>query len=123
MDITEISPLTEEAVARLLADRARAPSGPVTNGKRRTPRWPFPGTVQLWIPDENGVDQHHLATCMNLSLHGLGMMSDVGLPVGLEFTLAIHQPETSFQGRAVIRHCTAVDDRYFIGVQFIFDEP
>ncbi|MHC4697469.1 MAG: PilZ domain-containing protein [Planctomycetota bacterium] len=123
MDATEISPLTEEAIARLLAGRQRPPSEPATNGKRRTPRWPFPGTVQLWIPDEDAVDQHYLATCMNLSLHGLGMMSDIKLPVGLEFTLAVHQPEASFQGRAVIRHCTEVDNRYFIGVQFVFDEP
>ena len=59
---------------------------------------------------------------MNLSLHGLGMMSDIELPVGLAFTLAVHQPEASFQGRAVVRHCTEVEGHYYIGLQFIFDE-
>ena len=122
MDATEISPLTEEAIARGLIGRESPVAEPKTNGRRRAPRWPFPGTVQLWIPHEDGADRHHLATCMNLSLHGLGMISDIELPIGLTFTLAIHQPEASFQGRAVVRHCTEVEGRYYIGVQFIFDE-
>lgn len=123
MDITELTPLTEDAIARLLASRAEPLSKPAANGKRRAPRWPFPSTVQLWIPDEEGVEQLVLATCVDLSVHGLGMTSDVELSVGLEFTLAIHQPETSFQGRGVIRHCTPKEQVYYIGVEFIFDEP
>ena len=123
MDATELSPLTEEAIARLLTTRMDPPDGQATIDRREKLRWPFPGMVQVWIPDENGIDQHFLATCMNLSLSGLGILSDIELRVGLEFTLAIHQPEASFQGRAVVRHCTEADSRYYIGVQFIFDEP
>jgi len=121
MDATEICPLTEEAIGRLLAGRSIELCQPGTNGRRVAPRWPFPGTVEMWLPDDEGVEQHHLATCINLSLHGLGMLCDDELPIGLEFALAIHQPESSFHGRAVVRHCTEVQAGYYVGIQFIFD--
>ncbi|UCE62094.1 MAG: PilZ domain-containing protein [Phycisphaerales bacterium] len=123
MDATEISPLTEEAIAKLLDDRnVRTPSKPYDNGRRQTPRWPFPGTVELWVPGEDGVEEHQLATCLNLSLGGVGMLADIELPVGLELALAIHQPEMSFHGRGAIRHCTAVEPSFYIGLEFLFDE-
>ncbi len=122
MDATEISPLTEEAIAKLLADRNIVLPEPHDNGRRRAPRWPFPGTVELWVPGEDGLDEHRLATCLNLSLGGLGMLSEFDLPLGLELALAIHQPEMSFHGQAAIRHCTAVEPGYYIGLKFLFDE-
>ena len=76
----------------------------------------------MWLPDKTGVEQLALATCLNLSRHGLGMLNEEPLPIGPEFGLAVHQPEASFQGRAVVRHCTEVEGHYYIGVQFIFDE-
>ena len=123
MDATEISALSEEAIARLVAGQSKGLAKPAENGKRQTPRWPFPGTVELWVPDESGVEQHNLATCLNISLHGLGMLFDDELPIGLEFGLAIHQPEASLHGRAAVRHCTETEAGYYIGVQFIFDKP
>ncbi|MFQ5592486.1 MAG: PilZ domain-containing protein [Phycisphaerae bacterium] len=122
MDAIEISPLTEEAIIKLLTSRKDRSNRAATNGRRRAARWPFPGTVQLWMPDDSGTDQHYLATCVNLSPHGLGMLSDIELAVGTEVALAVHQPENSFQGRGVIRHCTEIEDGYYVGVQFIFDD-
>ena len=120
MDTSEICALTEDAVAKLLAERAAQASGSGTNGRRKAPRWPFPGTVELWIPDENGAEQHTLATSLNLSAYGIGIEIEDAIPVGLELAIAIHEPEMSFHGRAVVRHCTEIEDGYYVGMQFGF---
>lgn len=121
MEISEFSKLTRQAVAKLLDGRAT--TGPDTErGNRRVPRWPFPGTVELWVTDGNGDQQLQLATCVNLGLDGLGMLTDDELPLDTTYTVAIHQPEISFQGRATVRHCRQVDNGYFAGLKFEFDE-
>ena len=122
MDTTEICALTERALARMLAGRAGDPNGAKPGGRRKAPRWPFPGTVELWVPDQNGLEQHTLATSQNLSTHGIGIKVDEALPVDLELGIAIHEPEMSFHGRAVVRHCTEIEDGYYIGMQFRFSE-
>ena len=122
MDATEIKPLTEEAVARLLAEQETPIPDVRVNGRRRAPRWPFPGTVEMWLPDKTGVEQLALATCLNLSRHGLGMLNEEPLPIGLEFGLAVHQPEASLHGRAIVRHCTETEAGYYVGVEFLFDK-
>ena len=122
MDATEIKPLTEETVARILADQETQIPSVGANGRRRAPRWPFPGTVEMWLPDETGVEQLALATCLNLSRHGLGMLSEEPLTIGLEFALAVHQPEASLHGRAIVRHCTETEAGYYVGVEFLFDK-
>lgn len=121
MDATEICPLTEEAVAKLLTGRQaiRPNAGP--KGRRRATRWPFPGTVELWIPEDCGIERYTLATSLNLSLHGVGIRCDEALAPGLELAIAIHEPEMSFHGRAVVRHCTGIEEDYLIGLQFRFD--
>jgi hypothetical protein len=120
METTEILPLTEEAVAGLLSDRnARLPD---TKGKARrmVTRWPFPGTVELWIPDADGIERYSLATSLNLSLGGVGIRCDEDLQVGLELALAVHEPEVSFHGRGVVRHCTDMGGEFLVGLQFVF---
>lgn len=121
MDATEFCALTEEAVAELLADRAGAPSDAPPKERRAAPRWPFPGTAELWVPDETGEAVLQLATCLNLSRHGIGIKADFELPPGLELTLAIHQPEVSFHGRGRVRHCNEIEAGYYIGLEFLFD--
>ncbi len=122
MDTSEFCALTEKAVERLLAMRAATTGQSAENGRRKTPRWPFPGTVELWIPDENGVECHTLATSLNLSAHGVGIKTEDPLEVDLELAIAIHEPEVSFHGRAVVRHCTLIDNEtgYYVGMQFKF---
>ncbi|MBI4717299.1 MAG: PilZ domain-containing protein [Planctomycetes bacterium] len=122
METTEICPLTLEAVTDLLVGRDIHVPAAHERCRRRATRWPFPGPVELWIPESNGTEHYALATCLNLSLDGLGMLCDEQLPVGMELAIAIHQPEVSFHGRAVVRHATVHDDGYFIGLQFRFDE-
>jgi hypothetical protein len=121
MEATEIYPLTAEIVHRLLASRLPPSDGNGHACRRRAARWPFPGTVELWIP-EAGFERYALATCRNLSLNGLGVQADEELSPGLSVGIAVHQPEMSLHGRAVVRHCTATPSgEFLIGLQFQFE--
>lgn len=122
MDATEIVPLTEEAVVNLLTGRVTEGAAQGINGRRAVPRWPFPGTVEMWMPGDDGAEQLEFATCINLSRRGVGMLYDKAIRVGLELAIAIHQPEASLHGRARIRHCTKTDAGYYVGAQFIFEQ-
>lgn len=123
MDTAEICALTEQAVGELLAKRQSWASRADAGGRRRMMRWPFPGTVELWIPDGNGGERYNLATSINLSIDGIGIRADEELPPGLQLAVAIHEPEMSFHGQALVRHCTETDtDSYILGLQFLFDK-
>ena len=121
MEITEICPLTEEAVAKLLAGRNTRQPDTKGKARRKVTRWPFTGTVELWIPDEQGRERYALATSLNLSLGGVGIRCDEALSLGLELALAVHEPEVSFHGRGVVRHCTDMKGEFLIGLQFLYD--
>lgn len=121
METLEICRLTEEAIARILADRRPHLPEPKGKGRRAAPRWPFPGTVELWIPEADGLERYALATSLNLSLDGTGIRCDEPLSPGLELAIAIHEPEMSFHGHAVVRHCNEIEGDYLIGLQFLFD--
>lgn len=123
MDIAEICALTEESVGELLAKRQSWASRADAGGRRRAMRWPFPGTVELWIPDENAGERYALATSINLSIDGIGICANEELHPGLQLAVAIHEPEMSFHGRALVRHCTETDTgSYFLGLQFLYDK-
>ncbi|MGD2109857.1 MAG: PilZ domain-containing protein [Phycisphaerae bacterium] len=121
MEITEICPLSEEAVAQLLAGRNAREPDTEHKARRKVARWPFPGTVELWIPDQQGRERYTLATSLNLGLGGVGIRCDEPLSPGLELALAVHEPEISFHGRGTVRHCTEMGGEYLIGLQFVFD--
>lgn len=122
MKTAQVVPLTEKGVRKLLRSREAARPKKRAAGKRLTPRWPFPGVVELWLPDENGDIQHSLATSVNLGLHGIGIRCDEPLEPGVEVELAFHEPEISFHGRAIVRHATKMESEHLIGLQFIFKE-
>ncbi len=123
METIEIFPLTENSVDELLAERMGMDVECNGSTQRKHPRWPFPGTVELWIPGEFGPERHSLATSINLSAHGMGVRCDEELPPGMELEIAIHEPEASFHGRAIIRHCTPLrSGQYIVGMQFLFVE-
>lgn len=122
METAEICPLTEDAVARLLACRVGEQRKPKEEGRRKAVRWPFPATAELWVPDENGLEHYALATALDLSVHGVGIRCEERLAVGLELAIAIHEPEMSFHGRGVVRHCTEIEEEYLVGLEFLFDE-
>ncbi len=122
METAEICPIARDAPESLLTERKAEGTDANTNGRRKVARWPFPGTVELWIPDAGGVDQHTLATSLDVSLHGVGIRCDEPLTPGLKLKIAIHEPEVSLHGMALVRHCTEIEEDYLIGLEFIFQE-
>lgn len=120
MEAVEICPLSRNTLGKMLADRDACTSERRGRPRRKAVRWPFPGTVELWIPDELGLEHYTLATSLDLSLDGVGIRCDEALEHGLELAVAIHEPEASFHGRAAVRHCTEIEDEYLIGLQFLF---
>lgn len=122
MATSEILPLTTQAIATLLKQRRAGEALKGGGDRRRMPRWPFPGTAELWIPGENGVEYHVVATSLNLSVSGIGVRCDEALKPGLELSVAIHEPEASFHGRAVVRHCTAIENEYLMGLEFLTEQ-
>lgn len=121
MEAVEICPLSRNTLGKMLSDRDAYASERRGRPRRAAVRWPFPGTVELWIPDELGLEHYTLATSLDLSLEGVGIRCDEELERGLELAVAIHEPEASFHGRALVRHCTEVEEEYLIGLQFLFN--
>ncbi len=122
MQDTEVTMLTKKSMTSLMNERRKrfAARNP-RNCKREVQRWPFPGTVQIWTQDD-GLDQLIFATSLNLSSQGIGLRCEEAFPCGCELVIAVHEPEISFQGRAVVRHCSETEDGwYHIGMQFIYD--
>lgn len=122
MDATEICTLTEDAVATLLSERQARARAKGKKCRRHAARWAFPGTVELWLPDEEYGERYALATSINLSNKGIGIRADDLLTPGTAVGIAVHEPEVSFHGRAVVRHCTDTGrGSYIVGLQFLFD--
>lgn len=123
IETAEVTVLTEDALRKLLADRQGVSATGPKKCRRKAVRWPFPGTVQLWVNDDAFGERLLLATSLNLSVQGIAVRCDEEVEVGTELTLAVHEPEISFQGRAVVRHCAQNDDEiYCIGLAFLFEQ-
>lgn len=120
MDAERIVKLSPEAIAELIDAHRVAAVSKEPPGKRREERWPFPGTVELWLPEQCYGERHMLATLHNLSPNGLGMRSRRPVPVDTKVSLAIHQPALSCYGHALVRHCTRTHVGYLVGLEFIY---
>jgi hypothetical protein len=120
MDAEEIVKLSPDAIRELI-DSRRIDAVPKQNeGLRCEERWPFPGTVEIWLPEGCYGERHLLATLHNLSPHGLAMRSRRPVSKDTRVSLAIHQPALSCYGYGVVRHCTRAHVGYLIGVEFTF---
>jgi hypothetical protein len=53
---------------------------------------------------------------------GLAIRTRRPIPTDTRISLAIHEPELSCYGHAVVRHCTRATVGYLIGAEFIFYE-
>jgi hypothetical protein len=120
MDAENIVALTPEAIRELLDSQQIKVESKVPPGKRRHERWPFPGTVEVWLPDKCYGEQYVLATLHNLSPNGLAMRTRRPIPGETRISLAIHQPALSCYGHAVVRHCTRAAVGYLVGAEFSF---
>lgn len=123
MDAERIIKLTPVAISELLDSRTVKSIGKQSPGKRGTERWPFAGTVEIWLPESCYGERHVLATMHNLSIGGLAMRTRTPIPSETRISLAIHEPELSCYGEAVVRHCTPAAVGYLIGAEFVFTEP
>lgn len=121
MDAERIVKLTPEAIQELVESQRVDAHSKHTPGKRREERWPFPGTVEVWLPDDCYGERHILATLHNLSLSGLAMRTRRPIPTATRISLALHQPELSCYGHAIVRHCTRATVGYLIGVEFYYE--
>ncbi|MBU0639939.1 MAG: PilZ domain-containing protein [Planctomycetes bacterium] len=120
MDAERIVKMTPETIHELLASHSVNAESKNLPGKRQTERWPFPGAVEVWLPDECYGEQHVLATLHNLSDGGLAMRVRRPIPSNTRVSLAIHQPELSCYGHALVRHCTRTHVGYLVGVEFFY---
>ncbi len=120
-DTSEVTLLTEESLGALLAERRGLCVTKSKQCRREVVRWPFPGTVQLWLSDDQDGEKLILARSLNLSVKGLAIRCEEPLEPGTTVTVAVHEPEVSFQGEAVVKHCTQNDDGiYCVGLAFVF---
>lgn len=120
MDAENIVKLTPEAIQILLDSQAIKAEFKQPLGKRSQERWPFPGTVELWLPDQCYGEQHVLATLHNLSPNGLAMRTRRPIPSDTRVSLAIHLPALSCYGHGVVRHCTRAQVGYLVGAEFLY---
>ena len=121
MDAEKILKLSPAVLDELLALRRVSMMDKPTVQRRSEERWPFPGTVEVWLPDQCYGDRHLLATLHNLSVSGLAMRTRRVVPTDTRISLAIHQPEMSCYGDAIVRHCTRAPVGYLVGVEFLFN--
>lgn len=122
MDADKILKLSPAVLSELLEKRQVSTMTKLPAAQRRgDERWPFPGTVEVWLPDECYGERHLLATLHNLSQSGLAMRTRRVVPTDTRISLAIHQPEMSCYGDALVRHCTRAPVGYLVGVEFLFN--
>jgi hypothetical protein len=121
MDADKITRLTPESIRELLAGAVKG-EAKLAAGNRKEERWPFPGTVEVWLPESCYGERHILATLHNLSPNGLAMRTRRPVASGTRIELAIHLPTLSAVGDAIVRHCTSAPVGYLVGVEFVFNE-
>ena len=103
MNTNEIIQLTRESIRDLIRLRQGASHGFPGREHRRAPRWPFPGTVELHATD--CTTGQWFATCGDISETGLGMCGEHYFCPEMIVDIAIHLPEATLYGRAIVRHC------------------
>ena len=120
MDAENIVKLSPEAVQELLNTHQVEATSKEPPGQRKSERWPFPGAVEVWLPDDCYGERHILATMHNLSSNGMAMRARRPVPVDTRISVAIHEPKLSCYGHAIVRHCTRAPIGYLIGLEFVF---
>ena len=124
MKTDEIVKLSHDTLVHLINSRLAtgkldaAYAGPE---RRRTPRWPFPGQVEVQ-PAEGERGLPEFFDCRDLNDTGMGMCGDTAYPIGTVLELSVHLPEMTLYGRAVVRYCMHTPRGHMMGVEFLFDD-
>ncbi len=119
MQLEEFVEITAASIEEVLRQRFGYSEDGYGDERRGRPRWPFPGTVELWVPDESGEEEYVLAKALNLSPKGVAILSEDDLRIGMTLSIAIHQPETTFLGKAIVRHRTPTERGHRVGLEFV----
>ena len=119
MKTEEFVPISEDRIVGILRERHGYTDEEYRGHRRREPRWPFLGTVELWVPDADGEEEYLFAQALNLSPQGVGILIDEDLPLDREISIAIHEPEATLHGKAIVRHSAPISGGYHIGLQFL----
>lgn len=122
MDAERIVRITPDVVRELLEAHRTDAQSKQPAGKRIEDRWPFPGTVEVWLPNDCYGERHLLATLHNLSAGGLAMRTRRPVQTDTRISLAVHLPQLTCYGHALVRHCTRAAVGYLIGVEFVFTD-
>ena len=77
----------------------------------------------MWVRNRAGEEMELLATCHNLNSWGIGVICELMLEEGTQLPIAIHQPEATYHGTGVVRHCTSSDGEYFVGIELVESVP
>ncbi len=121
----DIVKLTRDRIAELVRSREAPESDYTGNERRRAPRWPFPGAIGL-RPADGGGDETWFGTCRDVSITGVGITCERYFEPGTALEIALHLPEATFCGKAVVRYCVELEadteDEYAMGLEFDFDE-
>jgi len=123
MRTEEIAKLSRRLIDDLVHEREHSEGAALVerDERRRDPRWPFPGAIEIWPTGSEG-GQRWFASCGNLSRTGIGMFMDRPLEPGLAVEMACHFPEVTVCGPATIRHCTKTPAGYMVGAEFNFED-
>lgn len=123
MRTDEIVKLSSSRIVAIIKARQEAAEIPCPENpgseRRRYPRWPFKGAVEIWPDGGDGSKTTH-ATCLNISETGMGLSSDVHLPPGSVVEIALHLPEMTLCGRAAVRYCAEIRKQFMVGMEFLF---
>lgn len=124
MKTDEIVKLSREVLVDLIEHRLatgkleHAYGGPE---RRQTPRWPFPGQVEVrQVDGDNGLPEFF--DCRDLNETGMGMCGDSYFAVGTILELSIHLPEKTLYGQAIVRYCMHTPRGYMLGVEFLLND-
>lgn len=121
MKAEEIVRLSRRGVSSLLTAREQSTEPHLGHERRRKPRWPFPGTIELCVPGEEALIPR-FGTCHDLSEEGVGFTCDEAFEPGTTLDIALHLPEASFYGRGTIRHRVRTPRGYLTGMEFLFED-
>ncbi len=121
MPTDEMIRVNRKQVAALVRARAKASGPRLFSGdeRRRYPRWPFPGAVELSPVGGDG-RVRWFATCGNISEGGFGVIADRSFEPDTPLEFSCHLPEATLVGQAVVRHCVRTPEGYMVGLEFNF---
>src|SRR5262249_14927464 len=116
MNTDEIVKLTQQTVQDLIRSRLQGVEACPGHEGRKSPRWPFPGTVEIQSVD--GSPGQWFGPCRNISETGLGMSCDQAFEQESVLEIAIHLPEATLYGNGIVRYSQQTPAGFMTGIEF-----